>query len=54
MNCGICNRKVRKEIVIDNIVLCFDCKNDKLKELNEIYGMKIKVIAPYINKKQNI
>jgi hypothetical protein len=52
MNCGVCNRKVRKDIVIDNLRLCYICKEEKLKELGEIYDMKgIKIYAPYINKK---
>jgi|LakMenEpi03Aug12_release.lakeMendotaPanAssembly.Ray.scaffolds.fasta_scaffold5402417_1 hypothetical protein len=51
MNCGYCNRKVRKEIKIDNILLCHECKKETLKDLGKIYDMKgLKVIAPYINK----
>jgi len=55
MNCGNCNRKVRKDVVIDNIRLCHICKNEKLKDLEILYDMKgIKICAPYLNKNHNI
>jgi len=54
MICDVCRRKVRKDIVIDNLRLCYICKDDKIKDLSEMYDIKIKVIAPYINKNQNI
>jgi len=50
MNCGNCNRKVRKDVVIDNIRLCHICKNEKLKELMSLYNIKnIKIYSPYLN-----
>jgi hypothetical protein len=55
MNCGECGRKVRKDIVIDNIRLCYTCKKEKLRDLESLYDMKgIKIYAPYLNKNRNI
>ena len=55
MNCGVCNRKVRKEIKIDDVLLCYKCKHAKLNELMTFFNIKgLKVIAPYINKNENI
>ncbi len=49
MHCGNCNRKVRKDVVIDNIRLCHVCKNEKLKELMSLYNIKnIKIYSPYL------
>jgi len=50
MHCGNCNRKVRKDVVIDNIRLCHVCKNEKLKELMSMFNIKyIKNCSPYLN-----
>lgn len=55
MNCGNCNRKVRKEIMIDDILLCYKCKHTKLNELMTVFNIKgLKVIAPYMNSNINI
>jgi len=51
MNCGFCNRNVRKDVVIDNVRLCHICKNEKLRELESMYYIKnIKICSPYLNK----
>lgn len=50
MNCDVCNRNVRKDIVIEDLRLCYACKDDKLKELSEMYDIKIKLCSPYIKK----
>jgi hypothetical protein len=55
MNCGECGRKVRKEIKIDDVLLCYKCKQIKLNELVKFFHIKgLKVLAPYINNNQNI
>ena len=47
MNCGICNKKVRKDVKIEDIQMCHKCKNVWLHNFNKIHNMKVKLMTPY-------
>ncbi len=47
MNCGVCNRVMRKDIKIDDVPTCHVCKKIWVDNFNKYHNMNVKVIAPY-------
>lgn len=43
MNCGICGRRVLKDVMIDDVMTCYKCRITWLKAWNKANNMKSKI-----------